>query len=84
MRDIEAYLASSQKIVEGGVRVRIHKGNVQVPSCTSPYSLFDTGVAVYGEENTGWGPEDAKGFGVIMKNQAALAMAARIQSVEEN
>lgn len=84
MRDIEAYLASSQHVVEGNVHVRLHKGNLQVLSCTSRYSLFDTGVAVYGEENAGWGPEDAKGFGVIMKNQAALAMAARARSVEEN
>ena len=77
MRDMEAYLDSSQDVVEGEVRVRLHKGNLQVTGCSSPYSLFDTGVAVYGEENTGWGPDDARGFGKILTNQAALAMAAR-------
>ncbi|MFV1979766.1 MAG: argininosuccinate synthase, partial [Rhodothermia bacterium] len=77
MRDMEAYLDSSQNVVTGEVRLRLHKGNLQVTGCSSPYSLFDTGVAVYGEENTGWGPDDARGFGKIMKNQAALAMAAQ-------
>jgi argininosuccinate synthase len=76
MRDIEAYLDSSQHVVKGSVTLRLHKGNLQVLGCSSPYSLFDTGVAVYGEENTGWGADDARGFGKIMKNQAALAMAA--------
>jgi argininosuccinate synthase len=77
MRDIESYLDSSQHVVTGEVRLRLHKGNLQVLGCSSPYSLFDTGVAVYGEENSGWGAEDARGFGKIMKNQAALAMAVQ-------
>lgn len=76
MRDIEAYLDSSQGVVSGQVHLRLHKGNLIVLGCSSPYSLFDTNVAVYGEENTGWGAEDARGFGKIMKNQAALARAA--------
>lgn len=83
MRDIEAYLDSSQDVVTGEVRLRLHKGNLQVLGCSSPFSLFDTGLAVYGEENAGWQPEDARGFGKILKNQAALAMAAKALNAEE-
>lgn len=79
MRDMEAYLNSSQGVVNGEVNLRLHKGTAQVTGCSSPYSLFDTGVAVYGEENEGWGPDDARGFGKILKNQAALAMAAQLK-----
>ena len=84
MRDMEAYLDSSQNVVTGDVRLRLHKGTLQVTGCSSPYSLFDTGVAVYGEENAGWSADDARGFGKIMKNQAALAMAAQAKSPPKN
>ena len=80
MRDVEAYLNSSQHVVTGEVNLRLHKGNLQVLGCSSPYSLFDTKLAVYGEENAGWDTNDARGFGKIMKNQAALAMAALVNA----
>jgi len=37
MRDIEAFLDSSQQRVTGTVRIRLHKGTLFVLGCTSPY-----------------------------------------------
>ena len=77
MRDIEAYLDSSQKPVTGSVRVRLFKGSAQVLGCQSPYSMFDAGVATYGETNELWDGRDAQGFTQIYGVQALLARRAR-------
>ncbi len=77
MRDIEAFLDSSQESVTGSVRVRLFKGNVQVLGCDSPYSMFDAGVATYGETNELWDGRDAQGFAQIYGVQPLLARRAR-------
>ncbi|MEZ4698240.1 MAG: argininosuccinate synthase [Rhodothermales bacterium] len=73
MRDIEAFLDSSQGRVSGTVTVRLFAGHAEVTGCESPASLFDTGVAVYGEENALWSGADAKGFSRIAGVQQYLA-----------
>ena len=77
MRDIEAFLRSSQAVVTGDVHVELYKGSARVLGCTSPHSMFDTGVATYGEQNTLWDGRDAQGFTRIAGVQALLATAAR-------
>lgn len=80
MRDIEAFLDSSQAVVTGTVRVRFFKGSVSVLGCDSPYSMFDARVASYGEENKLWTGRDAQGFTQIYGVQALLARTAREKS----
>ncbi len=77
MRDIEAFLDSSQTVVTGTVRVRLFKGNLEVLGCNSPYSLFNTHVATYGEQNRLWDGRDAQGFTRIYGLQAFLAASVR-------
>lgn len=77
MRDIEAFLDSSQQPVTGTVRVQLFKGNVQVLGCDSPSSMFDAGVATYGETNELWDGRDAQGFTQIYGVQPLLAHRAR-------
>ena len=77
MRDVEALLDSSQRTVDGTVRVRLYKGALQVLGCDSPYSLFDPAVASYGEENALWDGRDARGFSRLAGVQALLAAQAR-------
>lgn len=83
MRDIESLIDSSQQLVTGTVRVRIFKGHVDVLGCDSPYSMFDAGVATYGETNELWDGRDAQGFTQIYGVQALLAHRARKQSAAE-
>ncbi|MFB3131551.1 MAG: argininosuccinate synthase, partial [Rhodothermales bacterium] len=76
MRDIEAFIDSSQAHVTGTVNVRLFKGHVSVLGCDSPFSMFDTGVATYGEHNALWDGRDARGFCQLAGVQAYLAAKA--------
>ncbi|MCH8962173.1 MAG: argininosuccinate synthase, partial [Bacteroidetes bacterium] len=77
MRNIEAFIDSSQAHVTGTVTVRLFKGHVSVLGCDSPFSMFDTGVATYGEHNALWDGRDARGFCQLAGVQAYLAAKAR-------
>ncbi len=77
MRDIEAFIDSSQETVTGTVTSRLFKGNVTVQGCTSPFSMFDLKVASYGETNTLWDARDARGFTQIYGIQSMLAQKVR-------
>lgn len=83
MRDIESLIDSSQEVVTGEARMRLYKGNVQVLGCESPTSMFDAGVATYGETNELWDGRDAEGFTQIYGVQALLAHRARTRGETE-
>jgi argininosuccinate synthase len=76
MRDIEALIDSSQSRVTGAARVKLYKGNIVVEGCQSPYSLMDSQIATYGEENVLWDGRDALGFSKIYGLASMLAMRA--------
>jgi argininosuccinate synthase len=65
MRDLEAFLESSQQRVSGGVTVRLFQGQATVEGATSPYSLMDRRLAVYGEESSLWSGDEAAAFSKI-------------------
>ncbi len=77
MRDIEAFLDNAQDVVTGEADVTLFKGQATVTGCRSAFSMFDTGVASYGEENRLWDGRDAQGFTQIVGLQAYLAHRAR-------
>ena len=76
LRDVEAFLTSSQARVTGTATVEFFKGALRVLGATSPHSLFDAGVATYGEGATLWDGRDAEGFTRIHGVQALLAARA--------
>jgi argininosuccinate synthase len=57
---LDAFFASSQERVTGSVGLSLFKGNVNVSSRRSPYSLYRTGLASF--SMTGYNPKDAEGF----------------------
>ena len=73
MRDIEAFLDSSQEVVTGSTSVHLYKGHINILGCESPFSLFDPSVANYGETNTLWDARDARGFTQIYGVSSHLA-----------
>lgn len=77
MRDIEALIDSSQENVAGEVKVKLFKGNILIEGCQSPFSLMDTGIATYGEENLVWDGRDVEGFSKIYGLQSILAAKAK-------
>jgi argininosuccinate synthase len=48
-RDLRAYVASSQRVVSGEVRVRLDHGSAVVVGRQSPFSLYDQSLATYDE-----------------------------------
>lgn len=68
MRDIEAFLESSQKTVNGDVFVTLHPHRFELEGVDSPNDLMNASFGSYGEMNKGWTAEDAKGFIKITAN----------------
>jgi argininosuccinate synthase len=73
IQDIEAFIGSSQKFVSGEVKVQLFKGNIIPIGSTSEYSLLDTSLGVYGEENSLWDGKDAAGFCKIYGLEGVIA-----------
>jgi len=46
---LDAFVAETQEHVEGTVRVKLYKGNATIVGRSSPYSLYDTGLATYAQ-----------------------------------
>ncbi len=65
LRDIEAFITSSQDRVSGETRVRVAPGRFMVTGTRSPFSLMDHSVATYGEENRLWTGDEARAFARI-------------------
>ncbi len=73
MRDIEAFLDSSQRRVTGTARVFLRQGAVAVRGVKSAYSMMAPELAKYGEENALWDGRDAEGFSRIYGTQQLLS-----------
>ncbi len=68
MRDIEAFLESSQKTVNGDVYVTLHPHRFELEGVDSPNDLMNASFGSYGEMNKGWTADNAKGFIKITAN----------------
>ena len=68
MRDIEAFLKSSQKTVNGDVFVTLHPYRFELQGVKSPNDLMNAKFGSYGEMNKAWTADDAKGFIKITSN----------------
>jgi argininosuccinate synthase len=80
MRDVEAFLDSSQQVVTGEVRVHLEQGRVEIRGVRSPFSLVDEAAGKYGEENGLWTAQDARGFSAVYGLQGVLAARARARA----
>ncbi|MBP1838272.1 argininosuccinate synthase [Formosa algae] len=69
MRDMEAFLSSSQENVTGDVVVSLKPYHFSLDGIVSKHDLMSSTFASYGEENKGWTADDAKGFIKILGNQ---------------
>ncbi|MBO9617669.1 MAG: argininosuccinate synthase [Niabella sp.] len=72
MRDIEAYLESSQRNVTGEVFLQLHPYRYQVLGIESPYDLMNNAFGSYGETNRSFTGDDVKGFTRIFGNQTSI------------
>lgn len=72
MRDMEAFLTSSQQRVTGTVSITLMPYRFQINGIESPFDLMSAKFGKYGEMNLGWTGEDVKGFTKIFGNQVAI------------
>ncbi|MDE6327212.1 MAG: argininosuccinate synthase [Duncaniella sp.] len=72
MRDMEAYLESSQANVSGTVELTLRPYSFTLVGVDSPFDLMKTDFGEYGEVNKAWSAEDVKGFTKILGNQMKI------------
>ncbi len=72
MRDIEAFLASTQQAVSGRVFVELHPHRFVVTGIESDHDLMSSKFGSYGEMNEGYTGDDVKGFSKIFGNQTII------------
>ena len=72
MRNIEAFLTSTQNVVSGKVFVELLPYRFQIIGIESPHDLMNGKFGCYGEMNNAWTGEDVKGFSKIFGNQVMI------------
>ena len=72
MRDIEAYLTSSQENVTGRVLIDLKPYHYVLVGVESDFDLMKTDCGEYGEINKAWTADDIKGFTKILGNQMKI------------
>ncbi len=72
MRDMEAFLQSSQEQVTGDVYVQLMPYRFLIIGIESKNDLMNSRFGKYGEMNTGFTGDDVRGFSKIFGNQTAI------------
>jgi len=72
MRDLEAFMQSSQKKVSGTVYLKLHPYRFELLGIDSPFDLMQAEFGSYGEMNNGWTAEEAKGFIKLTANATKI------------
>jgi argininosuccinate synthase len=72
MRDMEAFLESSQRTVSGDVFVDLHPYRFVVVGVDSPHDLMSNKFGAYGEVMSDWTGADVEGFGKIFGLQNVI------------
>ena len=62
VKDLEAFMDSSNKFVEGEVQIKVRKWHIEIVSLESKYSQFDLEKWKYWEESSMWTWNDVKWF----------------------
>ena len=72
MRDMEAFLESTQANVDGTVEITLRPYSYTLVGVTSSFDLMKTDFGEYGEVNKAWTADDVKGFTKIMANSMKI------------
>ena len=72
MRDMEAFMESSQQNVSGKVFLKLHPYRFELLGIDSPHDLMQAEFGSYGEMNKGWTADEAKGFIKLTANATKI------------
>ena len=75
MRDIEAFLDSTQQYVTGEVEVELRPLSFSVLGCRTPNDLMNSGFGDYGEANRSLTAADIEGFTRVLANPLKIYYA---------
>ncbi len=84
MRNIEAFLTDSQKMVTGKVFLTLHPYRFVINGIESTHDLMSDTFGKYGETNDGWSGDDVRGFSKIFGNQNVIYHAIKNSAKHEN
>jgi argininosuccinate synthase len=86
-RNLDAYVLSTQQLVTGRIRVKLHKGTAQVVGRSSPYSLYRPKLATYSAGDQ-FDHQAAVGFiklvGLPVRTQAEVQGIAQTEPLLED
>ncbi|MGZ0015285.1 argininosuccinate synthase [Yeosuana sp. AK3] len=80
MRNMEAFLQSSQDKVSGDVMVTLKPYHFTLDGISSKHDLMNAKFGSYGEESKGWTADEAKGFIKIFGNQNKIYQQVNSES----
>ncbi len=72
MRNIETFLADTQKHVSGKVHVHLAPYRFHIEGIESPFDLMSSIFGSYGEMNNAWTGDDVRGFSKVASNQVMI------------
>ncbi|WP_185868298.1 argininosuccinate synthase domain-containing protein [Blattabacterium cuenoti] len=82
MRDIEKFLKSTQKRLNGTVNLVLYPYRFHLVGVKSKFDLMSSShVADYGEMNYAWNGEDVKGFTKILSNQMKIYYSLNYEDI---
>jgi argininosuccinate synthase len=77
--DLDAFIESTQKHVNGKVKLKLYKGGLRVVGRSSPMSLYDTDLATYNIKST-FNQSSSAGFIELWGLQTRVANALKRKS----
>ncbi len=75
--DLDAYMEAANAYVAGEVTVKLFKGSAGVVARTSPYALYDQGLAGFGESGGEFSQLASPGFIELFSLQTRMAHRVR-------
>ncbi|MEG1617115.1 MAG: argininosuccinate synthase [Bacteroidales bacterium] len=83
MREMEAYLETSQRNVSGKVIIELKPYHYTLVGIDSSYDLMKSDFGEYGEMNKAWSADDVKGFTKILGNQTKIYYSVQSKNEEK-
>jgi len=75
--DLDAYMDSVNRFVTGEVTLKLYKGSVLPVARTSPYALYDSALASFGESGGEFSQQASPGFIELFTLQSRMAHRVR-------
>ncbi len=82
---LDRFISATQHRVTGSVRMKLYKGSMRVVGRSSPYSIYDLGLATYGRGSK-FDQKNAIGFIELwgLQSRVAAGLSSQVEEKKEN